>query len=214
MKIAYAAALALFSTVAVAAQAPGTQPGSPNVAAVTGGQYVVDPAHTLVVWTLDHMGITPYSGMFGDITGSMTLDPANPDAASVDITIPISKLVTATGGMKDHLLRPGKDGGEPDFFGADPADARFVSTSVDADGTTAKVTGNLTLNGITRPVTLDTTFYGAGKMPAGMGGAEAVGFRANTSIMRSEFGLGMAVPMVSDKVDLQIEAAFEAKPAQ
>lgn len=190
------------------AQGPTAAPGSRNPAAVTGGSYTVDPGHTLVVWTLDHMGFSPYTGIFGDVTGSLTLDPKNPNAAKVDVTIPVSKVVTASAGLTQHLLRPGKDGGKPDFFGASPSDARFVSTAVVASGQKAKITGNLTLNGVTKPVTLDAEFYGAGKLPAQMGGKENVGFKATTTIQRSQFGLGFGVPMVGDDVKLEIAAAF------
>ena len=143
------------------------------------------------------------------MTGSLTLDPRNLNSAKVDVTIPVSKVVTASAGLTEHLLRAGKDGGKPDFFGASPADARFVSTRVVASGQKAKITGNLTLNNITRPVTLDATFYGAGKAPPQMGGKENVGFRATGSIMRSQFGLGFGVPMVGDQVKLEISAAFQ-----
>ena len=214
MKIVHAAALALFSTVAVAAQAPTAPPGTADMSKVTGGTYEADPAHTLVAWTVDHFGITPYSGLFGDVSGTLTLDPADLANASVDMTIPVSKVTTASAGLTDHLLRPGKDGGDPDFFGADPSSARFVSTSVVPDGKDAVVLGNLTLNGITKPVALDVSFYGTGTMPETMGGKKQIGFHATGSILRSEFGIGYAIPMVSDKVDLDIVAAFVATPAQ
>lgn len=208
MRLAYVLALALVSTAAIS-QAPSSAPGSRNPAAVTGGTYTVDPGHTLVVWTLDHLGFSPYTGIFGNVTGSLTLDPKRPNAAKVDVTIPVSKVVTASAGLTQHLLRPGKDGGKPDFFGADPADARFVSTAVVAKGQRAKITGNLTLNGVTRPVTLDATFYGAGKAAPQMGGKENVGFRATGTILRSQYGLGFGVPMVGDEVKLDISAAFQ-----
>ncbi|GAO40813.1 hypothetical protein SCH01S_51_01460 [Sphingomonas changbaiensis NBRC 104936] len=208
MRLAYAAALALASTIAVA-QAPMSRPGSPNPAAVTGGTYKADPDHTLVVWTVDHLGFTPYTGIFGGVTGTLTLDPKNPNAAKVDVSTPVSKVTTASAGLTDHLLRAGKDGGKPDFFGANPADARFVSTRVTANGDKASITGNLTLNGVTRPVTLDATFYGAGKMPPEMGGQENVGFRATARIKRSDFGVSMGIPLVSDDVALEIAAAFQ-----
>lgn len=208
MRFATIAAVALLSTIAVA-QAPMSAPGTRNPAAVTGGVYTVDAGHTQVIWTLDHLGFSPYTGIFGDVTGTLTLDPKNPNGAKVDVTIPVSKVTTASAGLTQHLLRPGKDGGKPDFFGASPADARFVSTAVVATGETARITGNLTLNGVTRPVTLDATFYGAGKMPAAMGGKENVGFRAMTTIQRSQFGLGFGVPMVGDEVKLEIVAAFQ-----
>jgi polyisoprenoid-binding protein YceI len=208
MRLIYAVAIALVSTAAIA-QAPTSAPGSRNPAAVSGGTYSVDPSHTLVVWTLDHLGFSPYSGIFGDVTGTLTLDPKNLSAAKVDVTIPVSKVVTASAGLTEHLLRAGKDGGKPDFFGAAPAAARFVSTSVAARGQKARIRGNLTLNGVTRPVTLDAAFYGAGTMPAQMGGKENVGFKATGTILRSQFGLGFGIPMVGDEVKLDISAAFQ-----
>lgn len=202
-------ALPLALAAPLIAQGPMSKPGSANPAAVTGGAYKADPDHTLVMWTVDHLGFTPYTGIFGSVTGTLILDPKNPNAAKVDVTIPVSKVTTASAGLTAHLLRAGKDGGKPDFFGANPADARFVSTSVAANGQKARITGNLTLNGVTKPVTLDATFYGAGKMPAEMGGQENVGFRATTKIKRSDFGVTMGIPLVSDEVALEIAAAFQ-----
>jgi polyisoprenoid-binding protein YceI len=72
----------------------------------------------------------------------------------------------------------------------------------------AKITGNLTLNGVTRPVTLDAKLHGAGKAPKEMGGQEMVGFEAETTIKRSDFGIDMGIPMVSDEVELDIVAGF------
>lgn len=203
-------AIALAATAAVALpviaqqSAPMTAPGARDASRITGGTYKVDPGHTLVQWTVDHLGFTPYFGIFGDVTGTLVLDPKNPAAAKVDVTIPVAKVTTASAGLTKHLLTK-------DFFGDAPADARFVSTSVrvDDDGDEAKIAGNLTLNGVTKPVTLDADFYGAGKMPAQMGGKENVGFEAEATIRRSDFGINYGLPMVSDTVKLKIVAAFE-----
>jgi polyisoprenoid-binding protein YceI len=205
--IALAATLAI-ATPLVAQQAMQT-PGQKNPALVTAGSYTADPGHTLVEWTVDHLGFTPYFGIFGDVTGTLTIDPKNLSAAKVDMTIPVSKVTTASAGLTSHLLRaPQEAGGKADFFGAAPADARFVSTKVVASGQTAKVTGNLTLNGVTKPVTLDVSFYGAGKAPEQMGGKEGIGFEAKGVIKRSDFGVGYGIPMVSDEVKLKIAAGF------
>ena len=202
-----AVALAILAVPAVIAQSPGA-PGAPDKTRVTAGTYAADVNHTMVVWEVDHLGFSNYTGIFGDVTGTLVLDPKNPAAAKVDVTIPVAKVTTASAGLTAHLLRPGKDGGKPDFFGAAPADAKFVSTSVvvDADGDEAKVTGNLTLNGVTKPVTLDVDFHGAGM---GMGKKETVGFEAEATIKRSDFGITMGIPFVSDEVELKIHAAFE-----
>jgi polyisoprenoid-binding protein YceI len=207
MRIAYVLAVALVSTAAIA-QAPSSAPGTKNLSAVTGGSYAADPAHTLIIWTLDHFGFSPYSGIFGDVTGTLTIDPKRPNAAAVDVTIPVSKVVTASAGLTEHLLRDGASGAKPDFFGARPADARFVSTRVVARGRSAKIQGNLTLNRITRPVTLDASFYGAGIAPGQYGREENIGFRATAAIRRSDFGLGFLTPMLGDDVKLEISAAF------
>jgi polyisoprenoid-binding protein YceI len=202
--LAIAAAIA----VPVIAQNAPQVPGQPDRTRVTAGTYAADPGHTMVVWEVDHLGFSKYTGIFGDVTGTLVIDPANPAASKVDVTIPVSKVTTANAGLTAHLLRAGKDGGKPDFFGAAPADAKFVSTSVvvDSDGDEAKVTGNLTLNGVTKAVTLDVDFHGAGM---GMSKKESIGFEAEATIRRSDFGIGYGIPMVSDEVELEIHAAFE-----
>lgn len=203
--------LALVAAVPLIAQtAPNIQLGTKDVSRVTGGTYKVDNEHTLIGWSVDHLGVTPYFGTFGQATGSLTLDPKNVSAAKVDITIPVAKVLTASAGLTAHMLAPGKDGAKPDFFGPAPADARFVSTSVTPGSSPneATITGNLTLNGMTRPVTLEAEFYGAAKMPKEMGGQEMVGFEAEAVIKRSDFGINAGIPMVSDEVELDIVAAF------
>ncbi|HEV7314723.1 YceI family protein [Sphingopyxis sp.] len=204
------AALALVAVVAtpIALAQGGSAPGAPDKSRVTAGTYAADAGHTMVVWEVDHLGFSKYTGIFGDVTGTLVIDPKNLAAAKVDVTIPVAKVTTASAGLTSHLLRAGKDGGKPDFFGANPADAKFVSTSVvlDDDGDEAKVTGNLTLNGVTKPVTLDVDFHGAG---VGMNKKETIGFQAETTIKRSDFGINMGIPYVSDAVELEIHAAFE-----
>lgn len=189
---------------------PTEKPGAPDPAHITGGTYKVDHEHTLVRWQVDHLGITPYFGTFGQVTGSLVLDPKNPAAAKVDIVIPVAKVTTSSPALTAHLLRPNSQpGGKPDFFGAAPADAHFVSTAVSPVGNNrATITGNLTLNGATRPVKLDTTFYGAAKLPQQMGGGEGIGFEARATIKRSDFGIATGIPLVSDEVKLDIVAAF------
>lgn len=200
-------ALPLFAAVPLIAQSAPQVPGIMDVSRVTAGTYNTDPGHTLVGWRVSHFGFNDYFGIFGDATGTLVLDPAQPNASKVDITIPVSKVTTASAGLTGHLLRAGKDGGKADFFGAAPADAKFSSTRVVATGTTAKITGNLTLNGITKPVVLDTTFSGAGNNPFNK--KATVGFHATTTIKRSEFGVSYGIPVVSDEVKLDISVAFE-----
>ncbi|MXO74003.1 hypothetical protein GRI40_02055 [Altererythrobacter aerius] len=205
------AILALAAASLAVAQAP-QKPGAADPSRVTAGTYKVDAAHTLVGWSVDHFGFNDYFGLFGNVTGTLAIDPANPSAAKLDVTIPINPTV-ASEGLREHLLRPGKDGKPADFFGAEPAPARFVSTSVQpaADGRSAYILGNLTLNGRTNPVAIQATFNGAGANP--MSKAETIGFHGRAMIRRSDFGINAALPVVGDEVELDISAAFEKAAA-
>ena len=204
-----ALAVAIVAVPVVIAQNAPQVPGAPDKARVAAGSYAADAGHTMVVWEVDHFGFSKYTGIFGDVTGTLVIDPANPAASKVDVTIPVAKVTTASAGLSGHLLRAGKDGGKPDFFGPAPADAKFVSTSVvlDDDGDEAKVTGKLTLNGVTKDVTLDVDFHGAGTNPYNK--KATIGFEAEGKIRRSDFGIAYGIPAVSDEVELEIHAAFE-----
>jgi polyisoprenoid-binding protein YceI len=200
-------ALPLLFAVPLIAQSAPQMPGTMEVARVTAGTYNTDPNHTLIGWRVSHFGFNDYFGIFGDATGTLILDPAQLNEAKVDITIPVSKVTTASVGLTGHLLRAGKDGGKADFFGPAPADAKFVSTLVVTSGTTAEITGDLTLNGVTKPVVLDAKFSGAGNNP--FNGKATIGFQATSVIKRSAFGINYAVPLISDDVSLVISVAFE-----
>ncbi len=202
-------ALPLLAAVPLFAQGgPPSAPGAPDPARVTAGTYAVEGTHTQVKWTVSHFGFNDYFGLFGSATGTLTLDPTRPNESKVSIEIPINSLATSSAGLNEHMLRPGKEGKPADFFEvAKNPSAKFVSTSVVASGNTAKISGDLTLNGVTKPVTLDAQFSGAGTNPFTK--KATVGFHAKTSINRSDWGMKMGVPMIGDKVDLDISVAFE-----
>nr|WP_247718177.1 YceI family protein [Qipengyuania proteolytica] len=198
----------MFAVTSISAQEQPQIPGAFDVSRVTAGTYALDPAHTLVQWSVSHFGFNDYLGLFGNIEGTMTLDPANIGDTEFDISVPITSVAVPSEGLRDHLLRPGKDGGAPDFFGPDPQAARFVSTNVrQTSDTTAVVTGQLTMNGKTGPVTMLVEFTGAGANP--MSKAQTVGFHARATIDRTQWGVNYAAPMVGSEVDLDISAAFE-----
>src|SRR5690606_23570296 len=123
--------------------------------------------------------------------------PANPNAAKVSVTFNIADMTTTVPAFTEHLL-------SADFFEAEKhPTATFTSTSVEASGETAKITGDLTIKGVTRPVTLEAKFFGAGINP--MSNKLDVGFSATAQIKRSEFGLGYGVGAATpDEVDLRI----------
>ncbi len=187
--------------------AAGPLPGQPDPGRVLAGTYQADPSHTVIGWRVSHMGFNDAFGLFGTITGTLVIDPAHLDLAKVAVRIPVRKVITANAGLTGALLRPNA-AGKPDYFGPQPADAVFTSTKVapGTDGKSAVITGILTLNGVTKPVTLNATFVGAGK--GLLGGALTVGFHATTSILRSDYGLTADMGLVGDRVDLEISAGF------
>ncbi len=194
-------ALLVLAAAPIGAQAP-TTPGRADPRLVTAGTYKVDTNHTQVTWSVNHLGFSMLAGQFGASGGQAVIDPARPSAAKVDVTFDVRELSVTSAPFATHLK-------SKDFFdvAAHPT-ARFVSRSVAVRGDRAVVTGDLTIKGITRPVTLNATFVGAGPNPRSK--KTNFGFRATGVINRSDFGLGMAAPAVSDRVDLQINAAFEA----
>lgn len=199
MRMIIAAALTL-ATAPLLAQTPG-QPGKPDKAMVTAGTYKVDVNHTQVTWQVNHMNFTMLQGQFPASGGTLMIDPANPSAAKVDVTFATDKPSTTSEHFTTHLMT------KEIFDAATYPTAHFVSTRVTVNGDKATIVGNLTLMNMTKPVTLDATFIGTGKNPNS--GKATVGFRATASIKRTDFGMKYAVPVVSDNVDLVINAAFE-----
>jgi polyisoprenoid-binding protein YceI len=202
-KILLALAPLAFAVPILAQQetAPPQLPGAADPARVAAGSYAVDARHTQVNWQVNHFGFNDYFGLFGDITGTLEIDPANLSAAKVDVTIPIASVATSSQGLTDHLKTP-------DFFDlAKHPTARFVSTGVTVDGQRAKIMGDLTMLGVTKPVELEARFEGAGNNP--MSKKATVGFHGATTIKRSDWGMSKYVPMVGDEVKLRISVAFE-----
>lgn len=198
-----AAAAAALLASPVSAQAP-TAASAAAAKSIVAGTYKVDPAHTQVVWSVDHLGFSRLYGMVGEFTGELKLDPARPQAATLAVDIPLSGLTVTSPGFAKHLA-------SADLFDtAKFPTARFVSRTVTVNGQSATITGDLTLHGVTKPVVLDARFYGAGVNA--MSKAQTVGFSATAKLKRSDFGLGYAAPAVSDEVSLDITAAFEKAP--
>ena len=156
-----AAALALAGTAAIAAQpAPSSAAGAAAAAkTVQAGRYTVDPNHTQVVWSVDHFGFSRLYGMVGSVSGTLDIDPANTRNAKVAIDIPLSGLTVTSPGFGKHLATA-------DLFDtANFPTARFVSRTVSVRGTQATIAGDLTLRGVTKPLTLDARLHGAGANP-------------------------------------------------
>jgi polyisoprenoid-binding protein YceI len=194
-------------TVPVIAQMPTTPPGSKDASKVVAGTYAADPGHSLIAWEVNHFGFSPYHGLITGISGTLKIDPANLAASSVEVTIPI-KAVAPYGGVSSGNAKLDTHLATPDFFDAEKfPTASFKSTRVTVNGDEAKIEGNLTIRGVTKPVVLDAEFVGAGTNPFVK--KPTVGFKAETTIKRSDFGISYGIPLVTDEVKLDIAAAFE-----
>lgn len=176
------------------------------------GRYKLDENHASVTFRVNHLGMSRYTARFTDIVADLQFDPANPAAMSVSATIDPRSIETDFHGDKPdfdaELARPSW------LDAAKFPKISFKSTKVDVTGpATANVTGDLTLHGVTRPVMLEATFNGGSK-PSAMDPGSRIGFSAQGSLKRSEFGVSYGVPPagsnfgVGDEVEFFIEAEF------
>ena|ERR1700760_2050997 len=196
-----AASLTVTSAVALA-QAPMEIIQDP--AAVQAGAYDVEPLHTRVLFSVSHMGFTTWYGEFTGVSGSLDLDPKKPAASALEIHIPVAAVSTTNAKLDGELKSDAwLDAGQfPEIV--------FKSTKVTETGkNAAKVMGDLTLHGVTKPVTLAVKFNGAGTNP--LDKKYTAGFEVSGKIKRSDFGVKTYVPLIGDDVDLIISAGFEHK---
>jgi polyisoprenoid-binding protein YceI len=196
--LAGVAAAALMTSGAVVARTQATQ----VPAEVRAGTYALDAAHGKITWSVNHLGFSTYYGQFVNVQAELKLDPANPSASTLTATIPLTDVDSNSDGLDTHLQTA-------DFFDtANHPTATFVSRSItiDADDPNeADVLGDLTIRGVTRPVTMEVEFNQAGPS---MGNTYKVGFDGEATIKRSEFGVNYALPAVSDEVKLHLEGEF------
>ena len=168
--------------------------GAAQAAPVT---YRLDPDHTMVLFSWNHFGFSNPTADLGLGQGTLVFDEQHPAKSSVDVTLPLSLLDTHVPALDKHLK-------EADFFDADKyPTVTFKSTRVQPlGGHKFKVTGELTVHGVTKPVVLDATLNKVGIHP--MTKAQSIGFDATATLKRSEFGIGAYVPMVSDLITIHI----------
>lgn len=176
--------------------------GSGAPADVKAGTYAVEPNHTQVMFSVSHMGISPFAGTFSGASGTMTLDPANLAATKLTVSIPVASVQTTSDQLSGELR-------SADWLDAGKfANATFTATSVTPHGDNmAMIAGNLTLHGVTKPATIMAHFFGAAQNP--MSKKDFIGFIGRMMIKRSDFGVTKYVPMISDETVLIINAAFE-----
>jgi polyisoprenoid-binding protein YceI len=194
------AALLLAAPIAAHAQ-PAPPPLNKVPSLVKPGVYRVEPAHTRVLFAVDHMGFTTWYGEFTNVAGTLTLNPAHPAAGSFDITIPASTVSTSNTELDGEL-------NGPEWFDtAKYPTIEFKSDKITRTGrTTALVNGDLTFHGVTKPETLSVTFNASGVNM--LTKAYTVGFNATGRIKRSDFNQSTYVPLIGDDVTLLISAAF------
>ena len=200
LPLALAASLFLFT--AGAAVADGRE-GEIDAAS---GAYTVEASHTEVLFSVSHFGFTTYYGQFPGASGTLTLDVANPAKSQVDVSIPIATVLTASPKLNGEI------GGAMFLDGGKFPNATFHSTKVVVTGkSTADIFGDLTLHGVTKPVTLHARFNKAGENS--MMHMFFAGFDATGKIKRSDFGVMTYLGPIGDEVTLTISAAFARKPS-
>lgn len=159
--------------------------------------YKIDPTHTATVFSWNHFGFSTPSANFSDIQGVIKVDNAKPANSSVNVTIPLSSVNTNVPALDKEFQE------EAWFNAAKYPNITFKSTKVETkDKKHFKITGDLTVKGVTKPVVLDAVLNKQGEHP--MAKVPAIGFNATTSFKRSDFGLGNYVPNVGDKITVNI----------
>ncbi|MBD3679438.1 MAG: polyisoprenoid-binding protein [Rhodobacteraceae bacterium] len=168
-------------------------------------KYVLDSSHSQIVFSYDHLGFSTTYGMFSGFEGEIMFDQDNPAASAVQVAFPVRSMMTGWQERFDHFM-------SADFFDAKAdEEITFTSTGIEVTGEkTALITGDLTINGSTKPVVLDARMTMAGEHP--MAKTPWAGFNATTTILRSDFGVGAYAPYVSDEVQVMI--SIEAMKAE
>jgi len=176
----------------------GGSPATP----VPAGTYKVESHHTLALFAINHIGFNEFFGVIPGATGTLMLDPANPAADKLDVSLPVA-LISTTNSVLDGELK------DPSWLDAAKfPEIHYTASKVTLTGAhTAHIDGMVTLHGVTRPLALDATFGGAGTNP--LSKAFTVGFSATGVLKRSDFGVTKYVPLIGDEVKLTITAAFE-----
>ncbi|WP_299030694.1 YceI family protein [uncultured Sulfitobacter sp.] len=173
--------------------------------AVAAEKYVLDASHSQVVFSYNHLGFSTTYGMFSGFEGEIMFDQENPANSSVSVSMPTKSMFTGWEQRDGHFM-------SDDFFGATDDDViSFTSTGIEVTGDdTALITGDLTMNDVTKSVVLDAKLNLVGTNP--LAGKPWAGFDATTTLLRSDFNVGKFAPNVSDEVAVTI--SLEAAKAE
>jgi len=176
-----AAAIALLATGAVAAPE----------------KYTLDSSHSQILFSYNHLGFSTTFGMFSGFEGTIMFDEGNPANSSVSVSMPETSMLTGWEQRLTHFM-------SPDFFnGSEEGVVSFTSTGIEVTGeSTALITGDLTINDVTKSVVLDAKLNKAAEHPIAK--VPFIGFDATITLLRTEFNLGKFAPFVGDEVDIII----------
>ena len=168
-------------------------------------KYMLDSSHSQILFSYNHLGYSTTWGLFSGFEGEIMFDQEDPANSSVAVSMPVKSMWTGWEKRDAHLM-------SPDFFDAsDDELVSFTSTSIEVTGeTTANITGDLTINGVTKSVVLDAQLNTSGEHP--MAKKPWAGFNATTTLKRTEFDVGNFAPYVGDDVTVQI--SVEAMKAE
>ena len=168
--------------------------------------YMLDASHSQIVFSYNHLGFSTTTGMFSGFEGTIELDAENPSASSVEVSFPAQSLITGWPAREGHFL-------SEDFFDSDANPlVTFTSTAIEVIGdNTGMITGDLTMNGITKSVVLDATMNQLAVHP--VANLPWAGFDATTTLLRSDFDMGQFAPFVGDEIaiSISIEAMVPAE---
>jgi polyisoprenoid-binding protein YceI len=197
MRAVFAAAALLFALTA----AP---PATAATTSIPKGTYKIDSQHAQVIFMIRHMGLSTFYGRLGEVTGTLTVDPAAPEQSTLDVQVGLH-------GIDTHVPELDKELENDVFEAAKFPTATFKATKIAVTGeNTGTVTGDLTLKGITKPVTLNVTFNGGRNSPIPFQ-PYRLGFDATGTIKRDDFGLTGYIwsGFVGAEATIAIEAEFE-----
>lgn len=194
-------AFVLFSTAALAADEAPKLTATNDISKAPSGHYALEKNHASITFKVMHMGYAYYTMRFNDFDASIDLDAKAPEKSKLSVTIDPKSLDSNNAKLTEHV-------GSADFLDvAKYPSITFVSKSIEKTGpNTGKIVGDMTIHGVTKPVTLDATFNGGSPHP--MMKQYDIGFSATTTLKRSDFGVSGYIPLVGDDVQVSVETEF------
>jgi polyisoprenoid-binding protein YceI len=200
-KSSIVAVLSVAAVSASVAYAQAQAPFSKDFTAQPAGEYLLDKSHASVTWRVSHLGLSQYTARFDKMDGKIQYTPATSTASKVEFTIDATSINTGLAPFNKKLQAS-------EYFDAEKNPSiTFKSTKIEPiAGGKFKMTGDMTLRGVTKPMTWDVTFNGG--VYNRFAQAHAVGFSAKGIVKRTDWGMKELVPMIGDDVEVLVEVEF------